>query len=508
MLMLRNVWIAGALGAALLAAPDADANGRFPRAQQLEECPGDPSHLVLRATFGVLSTADSATSWSYTCEGIICYGGTEDPSMGITRDGTLLAGFFQGLAVSHDRGCSWSFIGGGLDQRFVVDVTVRKDAPDVSLVLVSDNAAGGKFLNQIWQSPDNGVTWAQLGVDLADDMTTLTLDPAPSNPDIIYVTGVARTEPMGPTPPMLRGVIARTTDAGQSWERFDIPESDAFNNPFLSAIDPNDPDRLYVRTNSMTMDALHVSDDGGKTWSKVLEGQAEFYGFALSPDGATVTAGFGDPRDPNVVTDPAVLGIWRAPTATLSFTKVFDGPIGCLKWTGTGLYACTSQDVHGFELGISSDMGSTVNPLLALPDVQGPQVCPAGPDSELCACEWQTVCAAIGQCSADASMPEECQLPDRCFPASAGGAAGASGSGSGGDGATSTGGTGGTGGASTSDAGPGSGGSQQASGGSSAGGSGDDGGCGCRVPGGRTAGGMGAMLALLLPLAWRLRRRR
>src|SRR5262245_37707256 len=75
------------------------ANGRFPAAGQVGIDPGDARHVVLRTTYGLIQTTDSGSSWRWICEQAIGYGGTEDPAMAVTGDGTVLAGTFMGLSV-------------------------------------------------------------------------------------------------------------------------------------------------------------------------------------------------------------------------------------------------------------------------------------------------------------------------------------------------------------------------------------------------------------------------
>src|SRR5262245_56848508 len=95
-----------------LASGTASANGRFPAAGQVVVDPGDAKHIVLRTTYGILQTTDAGQTWHWICEQAVGYGGVEDPSMAITVDGTVLAGIFEGLSASHDRGCTWALAKG------------------------------------------------------------------------------------------------------------------------------------------------------------------------------------------------------------------------------------------------------------------------------------------------------------------------------------------------------------------------------------------------------------
>ena len=439
---MRHPWVFGvALAVALsLASGTASANGRFPRAQQLIENPNDPAHLILRSTYGILVTKDAGSSWFWICEKAVGYGGTDDPALGLTESGRLLAGIFDGLSMSADGGCDWSFAGGALADRYVVDLTVEKNDRTRALAMVSmGGQPNNTFLNQLFRSTDSGATWAQLGSNLDPNLLLLTLDPAPSDSTRIYVSALEFGGDGGAS----QGYLLRSTDDGTTFEPVPIAGTSLADSPFIGAVDPVDPLRVYVRVAGNPNDKLLVSSDGGTTFTEVLSGQAELFGFALSPDGATVLAGFGDPRDGNEI-DESVLGIWSASTTDLQFSRIYDKPVACLTWTPNRLYACTGQFDAGFELGVSSDAGATFSSLMELADLQGPLECPAGTKTgDLCPPDWEATCETIGKCVA------------------------------------------GTGGSAGSAGGAGSGGDSSA----------EDDGCGCRTPG-RT--GPSAMLALLL----------
>lgn len=107
----------------LLSTPrEARANGRFPAANQLVAAPGDPSTLTLRTTFGVLLSRDAAGTFDWICERAVGYGGVEDPSLAMTSATSIVAGTFEGVTVSANGGCGWTFIGGPLEKQVIVDI--------------------------------------------------------------------------------------------------------------------------------------------------------------------------------------------------------------------------------------------------------------------------------------------------------------------------------------------------------------------------------------------------
>lgn len=431
----------------LTAAGPARANGRYPAAGLIALDPSDPKHIVVRATYGVISTDDDGATWRWVCEQSVGFSDNEDPMVAITKNGTILAGVFKGLSASTDRGCSYTFAGGALADRYVVDLSTEKEAPEHALAIVSNGIGGGKFETRVFESLDDGATWTQAGVDLPQDFLGLSIDAAPSDPQRLYASGRYGA-------PDYPGAIERSDDRGKTWTRLDIPGSDDKHPPYLSAIDPTDPDRVYVRLDTPDADVLVVSDDAGLTWKTAFQGAGALLGFAISPDGATVAVG-GD-KD----------GLWTAPKDTLAFTKVSEVHVRCLTWAPDRLYACGDEFKDGFHVGYSTNAGKTFTAFEHLASVC-PMECPAGtPTKELCADPWGVVSLTIDATSCGES-------PD-------GGATGGAG------GATSTGGGGAGGGA---------------------GGAGS-GGCGCDLAGGTTAGGALLFAAGALAAATRRRRKR
>src|SRR2546428_3919761 len=107
-MMLRSLAAGAATALAVLAAQaPALANGRYPAAGQIIVDPSDPTSIVVRATYGILTTRDGGQRWSWICEASVGYGGSEDPMMGITKDSSMLARTFEGLSATHDPSCHW-----------------------------------------------------------------------------------------------------------------------------------------------------------------------------------------------------------------------------------------------------------------------------------------------------------------------------------------------------------------------------------------------------------------
>lgn len=378
----RAATIAAALTLGSIAT-SASANGRYPAAGQIALDPSDPDAVLVRTTYGMVVTRDKGQRWDWICEGAVGFTGSEDPMVSFTADGTLLAGIFEGLSVSHDHGCQWDFAGGGIAGRYVVDLAVDKVDPQEGVLVISNSAGvddGGQpvFLGQLWSTADSGHSWAQSGVDLPTQFLALTVETAPSDSNRVYVSGR-----MGP--PGYAGVIQRSDDRGATWQELPIPGSDDTHLPYIGAVDPTNPDVLYARLDGAPSDQLVVSHDGGHTWTKVFDSQGDLLGFALSPDGATVAIG-GD-KD----------GVWTSPASTLAFTKTADKGVKCLTWAPAGLYACADEFLDGFTAGISTDQGKTFTPIMHLGALCGPLACgEATSVGASCATQWPVTAATIG----------------------------------------------------------------------------------------------------------------
>jgi hypothetical protein len=81
----------------------ASANGRFPAANQLVVDPGDAEHLLLRATYGLLSSHDGGRTFAWICEDVLGQMGESDPAVAILRGGRLAVAAGDHLMLSDAR---------------------------------------------------------------------------------------------------------------------------------------------------------------------------------------------------------------------------------------------------------------------------------------------------------------------------------------------------------------------------------------------------------------------
>ncbi len=357
-------WWLLCIGLVLAATRDASANGKFPEAGQVVVDPGDPNHLVVRTTFGVLNTTDGGSNWDLICESAMGYQDVEPP-IAVTKDGHIVAGLFESATVSSEAGCGWSKASGPIEKLYVVDVTLRDPETAVGITFEAEQKR-----TRYWKRDPSTGSWDQLGSDLPAGFIGLTVDVDPTNPSRVYLSGIGDVAN--------DGALAVSDDDGSTWDMRAIPDTGMSAPPFIGAMHPTQGGALFVRT-AVSPGRLLYTDDAGLSWQDVYQGQGILRGLAVSPDGTQVLV--GGEKD----------GVQRASLSSFNFAKVSDFVPMCLKWTETGVYACGHIFLsQGVAVAHSTDDGDTFNAILCMKDVRGPLQCPA--DSavgQLCGDPWE-----------------------------------------------------------------------------------------------------------------------
>jgi hypothetical protein len=507
------------LGAALLAASlilaatPSHANGRFPLAQRLFQDQGNPDHFVLSATFGLLTSRDHGESWYHICEGALTPELLEsDPVLELMPDGSMLASLLRPLRRSDDCGCTWQPVLADSMDESLVDVAKAGGTTVLALVRQVSPALGFR----IERSNDGGRTWSEVSA-LAGRLEAFTLDAAPSNPLRVYVSVMLHADPDAGLAQSTPALLV-SDDGGVSFAApRPIQGAIAADFPYIAAVDPADEATLYVRTDAWTAsedgaldeanDALFVSDDSGMQFREVLRKHAKLFGFALSPDGSKVLAGYGDPVQAARAVYLEDTGIYSASTTDFAFTQNLNAPVSCLTWNERGLYACFDEQVGVTQSTSVPATPDEFSPVLVYADVKGPLYC----NATTCLTQWrdgsEDVAPICQMLAADCNR-DIAQNVQECAP-SAGGAAGSGSGGSAGSAGVSNGGVSPGGTPSTAGAGAegiaGSGGASPMAGGSANSGaanaSSGGGSCGCRSPGTMPRDGALSSLAALTVLA-------
>jgi len=274
---------------------------------------------------------------------------------------------------------------------------------DLECVAASGEAPDRVFVGTVneglQRSSDGGDAWRTV-LDPGDRVTAVTV--SPHDPDVVW----AGTEP---------SAVYRSTDGGDSWtERpglTDLPSADRWSFPPRPdthhvrwiAVDPDDPDRLYV---AIEAGALVRTDDGGESWQDHPQGgrrdnhtlrthpdapqrvyTAAGDGYAESTDGGDswgypqdgldhryVWGLAVDPAEPDAVVVSAASGAYAAhdPDGTSfvyrrtddgAWERAMDGLPGpaemaraVLDAHGTGFYALTNQGIYHSDDGWGWDL--------------------------------------------------------------------------------------------------------------------------------------------------------
>jgi len=271
--------------------------------QQAQRLIGDPQSGILYAytPAGLYRTADGGRSWQlvaaepavegfvfspsdpnvlYSGEGYPCYrGGPDVPFLKSTDGGATWFGLLNGLnlapAAVHPAdpnlvyaiGCDGpyrSHDGGGTWERQRDDIfgiyDVKEIVPvgDWQVVYIGGVSEGGA--GAIIKSEDGGRSWRLLTEDHPGLWWISALAVDPSDPSRAYFA-----EPNG---------FWHSADSGGTWERSTVGLEDVIyreDAPFdrtyglqAIALDPRDPNRLYLGT----VRGVYVSADGGESWRK------------------------------------------------------------------------------------------------------------------------------------------------------------------------------------------------------------------------------------------------
>ncbi|MEW6365475.1 MAG: hypothetical protein AB1714_12685 [Acidobacteriota bacterium] len=127
---------------------------------------------------------------------------------------------------------------------------------------VGPECTDGKDLGGIFKSSDGGATWKKLVNGLPGRTARIGLDVSRKNPKVVYA--IVQSDEGGQTDidalRSKRGGVFRSEDAGETWVRTNPLNPRSF---YFSQIrvDPSNDQRVYVLGY-----AMHVSEDGGKTY--------------------------------------------------------------------------------------------------------------------------------------------------------------------------------------------------------------------------------------------------
>ncbi len=390
---------AALLAAALLWAlpAAARADGAFPDSETILTPAERPHDILLVTNFGLITSNDDGATWSWACEQTanaygLFYQWAPPPS------NRLFAIANDALVYSDDLACGWSTAGGMLASASVTDEFV--DPGDAQHVLAL-GLANSTF--SLYESRDGGTTFGAPLYAGAPGETLTGVEIARSDPQTIYLA-VASSD--------AHPRLARSTDGGASFTVSDLSASLGTGTIRIIAVDPQDPQKVFLRLLATANEAVAITADGGVTATAPLTLDGNLTAFARLASGTLLAAG--------TIQSAMVAATFRSTDGGASFQMLPAQPaIRALSERAGLVYAATNNFGDGYAIGTSADEGTTWQPLFAYADVQ--QIAPC----------LATTCAAT--CETEASLSV---WPDAvCSAGGTGGAGGAAAAGGAGTGA-------------------------------------------------------------------------
>ncbi len=174
-----------------------------------------------------------------------------------------------GAARSSDGGKSWQIVNGNFDG----DV----DLMDLHGVAVGSADSSAVFISNrvgVWRTRDRGDNWENLGFERFSDIKySRGIQAAPNDPNTLYAC-------VGMNFGSEEGGVLRTTDLGETWQRFDkgvAPKSTTFG----VAINAKAPEQVYFCSRR---GQVFGTQDGGDSWREhtVPEGVTNVISMACS----------------------------------------------------------------------------------------------------------------------------------------------------------------------------------------------------------------------------------
>ncbi len=199
----------------------------------------------------------------------------------------------------------------------------------------------------VWKTNDAGAHWKNISDKFFKNSSIGAIEVAPSDPNVIYV-GTGESD--------LRGDVTygegmyKSDDAGKTWKSIGLAET---RHIARIQIDPKNPDIVYVVAFGRAFGpnnerGVYKSEDGGKTWKKVL--------FVNDSTGAIDLA--MDPGNSRIL----YTAMWQAERMPWGFTSGGAGS-GIYKSTDSGETWKNISENKGLPSGILGRIGIAISPV-------------------------------------------------------------------------------------------------------------------------------------------------
>ncbi|MEM7324929.1 MAG: glycosyl hydrolase, partial [Actinomycetota bacterium] len=202
--------------------------------------------------------------------------------------------------VAVGSGGVWKTVNAGITWKAVFEdqpsysigcVRIDPNHPEVIWVGTGEAVSGRHVAwgDGVYRSPDGGTSWKRMGLESAEHISEILIDPR--NSDVVFVAAEGPLWSSGGD----RGLF-KTTDGGLNWEAVLTVDDDTGVTSAVFA--PDDPDVLYAAAYQRRRrvwsfvsggpgSGIHRSADGGETWEKITEGLPKSHmgriGLAVTP---------------------------------------------------------------------------------------------------------------------------------------------------------------------------------------------------------------------------------
>ncbi len=337
-----------------LAPATARADGAFPDSLQIFAPRDAPERIVLATNFGLVTTEDGGATWDLVCENAVAFGAYLYQMGAAPADRLYAVGFEVPVVSSSSTACDFSVA--SFDPSVDYGRDVFPDPTDPLHVLALDLPAIDSERSHLFESRDGGVSFAGPTFTAPDGARLTGVEIAASDPRFVYLTMSSA--------PMVVPRLVRSIDGGETFETIDLSSDLGERIPYLGAVDPEDPRRLFLRLIGMRSDALALSEDGGTSFEIVLDEADQLSALLILP-GGTVLVGDVYGGGGHLSTDGGrTFEDWPSPIH-----------VRALAARGGQLYAAADDAADGFALGVSDDLGQSWRPLLHFADIRGPKPC-------------------------------------------------------------------------------------------------------------------------------------
>jgi hypothetical protein len=344
--LLRGLVLVLASAGPLLPARGARADGAFPDSLSILTPAQLPNETLLATNFGLVMSFDRDQTWIWSCEQPLNSFATLY-QMGPAAKNRIFA-ITTGVIYTDDSSCSWNAASGAGS---AVDAFADPTNPNRVLAATTSTVGDAGSIYTVVESSDGGTTFGQLRYTAAGGDHITGIEISRSDPQTVYLTLTSGTA--------YAPKVAVTTNGGTSWTLHDLTTSlpTGTYSIRLVAIDPNNPQKLFLRIGSPSGQALAVSKDGGATATTPLTfpGGA-FNAFARLDSGSLIAGGVVGTA--NVAYRSVNEGTSFDALPAVPFT--FKG----LSARGTKLYAALSNVTDLYAIETSDDEGTSWQPLM------------------------------------------------------------------------------------------------------------------------------------------------